>query len=277
MRQVQSSNSVFVTRPLLAQDPESGIGNSSICAFAKCSSVLELHPHANDAKIKAKTATELLQRVLRVYTGADDEFMDEDLKGYGKEELFEDIPYSQQECEQALRDLIAFERHGASWQATPKVLLELWDVIIQTAQAERIRLEQEFDARDLMAKIDDTVAPEELMVALLCYLCQTYDLEIVSPKLDRIITVQWTGKMSAMADILGQDLTTNELLSRWRFRLPEAWRQDTSIEAAEELKSKQDQGNGKVNLINRGTDGVATGTKRPMKGRNWHERLKRSK
>lgn len=277
MRQVQSSNTVFVTRPLLAQDPESGIANSSICAFAKCSSVLELHPQTKDEKIKAKTATELLQRVLRVYTGADDEFMDEHSKGSRKEELFEDIPYSQQECEQAWRDLMAFERHGASWQATPKVLLELWDVIIETTQAEGIHLEEEFDVRDLKAKIDDTNAPRELMVALLCYLCQTYDHEMESPKLDRITTVQWTGKMSASVNTLGQDLTTKDLLSRWQNRLPEAWRHDTTIEAAEELKSKQSQENSKVNLANRGPDRDTTGTKRPMKGRDWHERLKRLK
>jgi len=155
----------------------------------------------------------------------------------------------------------------------PKVLLEGWEAIIQHVQAEGINLEDSIDVEDLKTKVDVHGIPVEMIIALLCYLCQTNDLEAVSPKLDRVTTVKWTGEITAMSDTLGQDIKTGDLLSHWQNRLPEAWRYDATIEAAEELKSSQE--NGKVNSVNPGPDEAATGTKRQMKGRDWHARLKR--
>lgn len=264
---------MFITRPVLTEDAETGITDSSISAFAKCSSILELHLQVDERKTKAKTAEELLQRILPFYSGIDDDAMEDNPKSTQKEDLFEDVPYSEQECEKAWRDLIAFEKDNACWRASPKLLSELWDMLLETAQAEGIHLENKFELDQIKSKLDKSAAPEEIVVALLCYLCQTFDLDTTLPKLDRAMTVKWTLEISAMT--LQAGVSPADLLSCWQNRLPEAWRAEATTEAAEEFISKCNQEKGEAKAVNNVSNETAIGAKRPMKGRDWHERFKK--
>ena len=282
LRQVQSSNTVFITRPAPCGTLETGATDTSVCVFAKCSSILETHPPAqvNDGHIKDKTARDLVQCALRVYSGSDDNVKEDALETFCKQDLFNDVPFSQGECEEAWRDLMAFQWQHACWQASPEVLIGLWDRIIETTQAEGIHLEFSFDVDDLKSKLDESNTPIEIMAALLCKLCQTSEAQTVSAKLDRATTVKWTGELTnMMTAALSESTTTAELLLRWQNRLPEVWRQDATLESVEELKLNNSHHKELKNtlkpLLDNTATAMVTGAKRPMKGRNWHERFKK--
>ena len=69
LRQVQSSNSVFILQPSESSRGNDSIPSQSLLAIAQCTSTLELIP--SDTAASFALASQLLRKTLRSYKGAD--------------------------------------------------------------------------------------------------------------------------------------------------------------------------------------------------------------
>jgi len=277
LRQVQTSNTVFILRTEEFQDAETATSSTGVCAFAKCGSMLEIHPQVRDEKSKVKTAKQILNGLLRVYRGPEDDPTDTSSQGFTKMSLFADIPYSIGECEAAWQDLMAFEMSKTCWQPHPEQLLQLWQTILEGATADGINLTRDFAMESLRLAIEELNAPEEMFVALMSYLCKT-DRNAVSATLDRARMIEWVGRTIVAVNIEQPgSIDVEALYATWRNSLPENWRNDASLETLSQFCA--DSKVEKVNAASLKMDAevVSALGKRPAKGRDWHERFKKTR
>lgn len=181
LRQVQSSNSIFLLRPTewvehRADGDGDGYGNGveevkydAVTAVGLCKYTLELQG-IKDVEGKV---LEFMRGSVRVYDLADMEAdaggMDVDVDGAtgSKEEkdrvlsrFFADTPFSPVECERAWTDICGFV-HAAKgtselvcWEATARVKLAVWKKIVEGALLEGIDLGKQFMTRDLWRTVD---------------------------------------------------------------------------------------------------------------------------
>ena len=172
IRQVHSSNSIFLIRPFNIDD--SGTQDStpqptaSIIASAKAT--LELQ------KTSVSPAL-LLRQHLPLYNGLQDEEGDFDMMemspvGNSKDKktkvaLFESLPVSDGECQLAWLDLCAYEEDGAAWRPSAKALLAIWKALFSAATADGLPLDSQFKADDLWELIADDGYPHGLFQAVL--------------------------------------------------------------------------------------------------------------
>jgi sister chromatid cohesion protein DCC1 len=282
LRQVQTSNTVFVVRPQSVHNDDTTAEETALCAFAKCSSALELHPQLQDEKNKVKTARELLDVMLRSYHGFEDDPAEDDPGGLSKAELFEDIPYSQGECEAAWLDLLAFERHHTCWKPEQHMLNSLWPMILQSATADGMDLTSKFHFDSLRLAMDEPPAPNEALAALMAYLCQTGGAVTGSLSLAKEITVDWTCKMVTTSRDRSSTVRPEELLNRWKDSLPEVWRAEATLEKVEQTLAIvcQDNPSGapaRAAVMAESAKESDTTKRAAPKGRDWHARFKKSR
>lgn len=183
LRQVNSSNSIFVIKP--NPQPEEGRNGpneqqldkdgrrATVTAIAQCNSTLEVHKAG-----EGDSAPLFLHKLATVYDIADAEddalesndAMDVDGEGAGgaarsRARLFADIPVSFSECRRAWVEECAF----VSWDSglgqwicrwpTAAVKLLVWKKLFEGAVLQGINLEQQFLARDLWKAMLDEDAP----------------------------------------------------------------------------------------------------------------------
>lgn len=266
LRQVQTSNSLFVTQPAL-ETHGNEIPIPVTRAIASCTATLELHP--SDASAVAS-----IREVLPVY---DIIAGDVDATGNGKSKaaIFNDIPLSDGQCQSGWDDSIAFEHEGSSYQPSANALAQVWKSINAAALAEGIKLDSQFLTDDITRAVAEEGHPPELVEAILRRLANEGQ-ESVGPWscLDRSKTVAFTGQTLLEAkqnnDFLIIDFTEN-----WEDQLPDAWRKDARLSAIEgsyefptetTIRAKH---NGAASSIRGSAPAVAT---KPS-ARKWHEKF----
>jgi sister chromatid cohesion protein DCC1 len=224
LRQVQTSNSLFVTQPALeAHGNEIPIPVTR--AIALCSSTLELHA-------STASAISLLREVLPVYDIVAGD-VDATPNGRTKANVFNDIPLSDGECQAAWTQLMAFDTADGSYQPSPSALAQVWRSIIAAALAEGIPLEKQFMTNDIATAVAEEGHPTSLTQAVLAYLA-TDDTDKSGPWscLDRAKTVAFIGKTLLEAR-RGADFLIADFTDTWEDRLPEVWRKDAQLTAIE--------------------------------------------
>jgi len=253
------------------------MSGTGICAFAKCGSMLEIHTQVRDDKSKVKTAKEILSGLLRVYHGPEDGLSDTNIQGLDKASLIADIPHSTGECEAVWQDLIAFEMHQTCWQPHPEQLLQLWQTIIEGATADGMNLTRDFTIESLRLAVEDLNAPQEMFEALMSFLCWN-DCSAASATLDKSRTIEWVGRtIVATNKEQPGSVDTKALHITWRNSLPENWRSDTSMETMNQFCAELNIEKVNAATIKSQSEAVLTTGKRPAKGRDWHERFKKTR
>ena len=226
LRQVQTSNSLFVTQPALeAHGNEIPIPVTR--AIALCSSTLELHP-------STASALSLLREMLPVYDMVAGD-VDATANGRAKADVFNDMPLSDGECQAAWAQLIAFDTADGSYQPSPGALAHVWRSIMAVALAEGIPLDKQFMASDITAAVAEEGHPAPLTQAILAHLA-TDDTDSSGPWscLDRAKTVVFAGKTLLEARG-GAGFLIADVTETWEARLPEVWRKDAQLAAIEGL------------------------------------------
>lgn len=266
LRQVQTSNSLFVTQPAL-EAHSNEIPNPVTRAIASCTATLELHP--SDA-----SAATLLREVLPVY---DIVAGDVDAIGNGKSKatMFDDIPLSQGQCQLGWEDLNAFEHEGSSYQPTANVLAQVWSSINAAALAEGIKLDSQFLMADITKSVTEEGHPSDLVEALLRRLANV-EQDLAGPWscLDRVKTVAFAGKILLDAK-QGNDYLIADFTDTWEDKLPEAWRKHahlSAIEGAYEFPTKTTIRAKSTASSSTNVNSEAAAAAKPT-ARKWHEKF----
>lgn len=167
IRQVQSSNSVFVLQPSEGSlgSEDDAIPSIALSAIAKCAATLELVPIS-------PSAIGTLERLLPVYTGPESILAlgSSDMKG--KETTPNDVPFSRGEFDKAWKELCAFDIEGRTWVPTASILTSVWKSVISAATLRSLNLGDGFSMNTLEGVVDEEDGyPSALVHAVIDRLC----------------------------------------------------------------------------------------------------------
>lgn len=266
LRQVQTSNSLFITLPSL-ETHGNEIPTPTTRAIASCSATLELHPSDGDP-------ADFLKHVLPLYDFIDGE-ADATSNGKSKASILPDMPFSNGQCEQAWKTLMAFELAGISYRPTANTLSQVWRSIKDAAYATGSKLDQQFLTADLAKDVAEEGYPTSLVMAVFRFLTAD-DQDLKWACLDRTKTVQFVGKTLLEAKREGRDYLTAEFLDAWKDSLPESWRGDAELNT---IKGEYDLPTSTTVRIK---DSAAATAKaetaaKGSSSRKWHEKLGRTR
>lgn len=223
MRQVQTSNSIFVTQPTLDVHGN-GIPAPATCAIAACTATLELHPADT-------SAVPYLDDALPVYDMVSGE-VDTTHNGKSKAAVFADIPLSNGQCEQGWTDVVAFELSGSSYRPSANTLRQVWSAINAAALAEGMKLDSQFLGYDLAELVREEGFPASLAQAIFGHLASAgQDTSGHWSCLDRRKVLSFVGRTLLQAKQGPAGHPIADFVEEWKDSLPEAWRDDADLKA----------------------------------------------
>lgn len=282
MRQVQTSNSLYVVSPsstaVNESNDQSGPG---VTTFAQCNWTLEVQ------QAPPQSALPYMRQLIPLYTGPEDIDLLTKADFKTKAAVFSDIPLSDAECEQVWTDIVAFEDRDrkAAFRPSAKILTKTWAAISLSAVEKTIDLSaglKATDVEDLTSALDEV--PSELALATIKRLLppEQQTLIINTPlseldptatfTLDRAQTVRSVGTwlMESLAET-----TRAELIRQWQNLLPEIWRGDAQLSAIEGVY--QISTDGKVtstsSIPQNGASKTAAAPVSTAAKRKWHEKF----
>lgn len=226
LRQVQTSNSLFVTQPQYLDSHGNDMPVPATCAIAACPATLELHP--SDA-----SAVALLHDALPVYHVVAGD-VDATHNGKTMAAIFDNTPLSDAQCHAGWNELMAFEHDGDSYRPSVSALSHVWTSINAAALAEGVKLDSQFLTDDVATAVSDDGHPSALVKAVLRHLSNDeQNAEGPWSCLDRARTVAFVGKTLLGAKQGNSDFLIADFTDTWEDRLPEAWRKDAKLSAIE--------------------------------------------
>lgn len=168
VRQVQSSNSVFILQPsgndLLPDD--SSTRDANIAAIAQCTSTLELVP-------PSFTSLAALRQTLPIYNMADHQNQNglaahsNESEKFGRHKAFQNTPTSQREFDDAWLEVCAFELDRQAWIPSADSLKGIWASVMAAATVKDIDLTKRFRFIDLTDTIEEDGFPDALFKAVI--------------------------------------------------------------------------------------------------------------
>ena len=190
LRQVQSSNSVFVLQPSESRCGGNEIPTPSLLAVAQCTATLELIP--SDAATSFVMVSRLLKKSLPPYKGIDTDVglgtnttfsskrkapQDQVVlpliltsclgKHKDKNAILHDAPLSTEEFNKAWNQVCAFEVLSRAWLPTPSALAMIWKSILSAATIRGVNLEKTFDLKSLAEMVGNDGYPWALFMAVM--------------------------------------------------------------------------------------------------------------
>ena len=164
VRQVQSSNSVFVVQPSEAKPAVDSIPSNNLSAIAQCTATLELS-HVIPATIG------FLKQHLPVYGSPQSitklTIGTPSAERLSKESLLLDAPFSVGEFDNACKELCIFEEEDQVWIPTDSVIAGVWKSIILAATMKSIDLGEGFAIAALSGIVEEDGYPLTLYKAVL--------------------------------------------------------------------------------------------------------------
>ncbi|KAH6614215.1 sister chromatid cohesion protein-like protein Dcc1 [Boeremia exigua] len=271
LRQVQTSNSLFVTQPQQLDSHGNDIPVPATCAIAACPATLELHP--SDA-----SAVALLYDALPVYDIVAGEA---DAMGNGKSKghIFDNLPLSDAQCQQAWNELMAFEHDEHTYRPSVNALSQVWRSINAAALAEGVKLDSQFLTEDIATAVADDGHPADFTKAVLRHLAD--DGQAADGPwscLDRARTVAFVGKTLLEAKQGSSDFLVTDFTDTWEDRLPEAWRKDAKLSA---IAESYELPSGSTIRVKSKDAAVASTEDAPAaskpSARKWHEKFAKTR
>lgn len=230
LRQVHTSNSLYIAAPNASAASEPGsIPQSGIKTISKLGSTLEILPSSETS------ATPILSQALPVFAGLDDLDLTTSYSSRSKAAIFEDVPFSEGECEQAWIDLVAFQSsldHDGplrGFRPSASVSCKAWKAMLLVATENSINLTASIPSVYNQMLIEGAEEyPKELVKAILRRL--SVGPQQSSIEIDQARTTQWTGL--TLLESLWRDFEAvrkNDFIEKWKDALPEAWREGASL------------------------------------------------
>ena len=237
VRQVQSSNSVFITQPSEKPFGSDGIPVAGISAIAHCPTLLELIP-------SSPPSIAFLRQNLPLYMGSESEDgvilsgVDpaDPLDKQSKNNLLKDAPFSTGEFEHAWKELCAFESGDQSWIPAAQPCANCWKAIIAAATIRSLDLGEGFPTTVLAGTVEEDGHPVALLEAVLARLsADDRDMMDGHAQLDSAKCVPWVGAvlLESRTSSRTGGVGVMEFMRIWHDLLPEGWRSQASLVALE--------------------------------------------
>lgn len=176
LRQVHSSNSVHVIAPAeaKARSHTAFTGDFGLRVIAQCATTLELIPAAAEAKSFLKVVLPLYRSPdSLIERGVDVENHYESAGKGSKQKIFENLPVSRQEFEDAWLHMCAFEANGHAWVPSSSDCSGIWRLMMSAAVLKNTNLVGGFHPNDLgKIVIEQDLYPKALFEAVLRRLCR---------------------------------------------------------------------------------------------------------
>lgn len=267
IRQVNTSNSVYLTQPCSSND--------ALEAIAKCDSTLELTPLPN------RSAMSFIKKALPVYASTGNYGS---ARSVSKAELFSNIPLSQAECEDGWKELACFESIDPSGCFIPsaKVKAQVWEAAFTAATAEGANLQGPFIADDIPVFAIDLKQdwPLELLSGVFAGISSSTAGGNLAIDEDKCIRFVGLSQLEARSGGRATDLAA--FLQAWKDNVPEAWRTKCEVSVVKGSYNLSDGGKS-ITFIDAQTttedsNGAAAEAKSALGAkRKWHEKFKSSK
>ncbi|KAL2056465.1 hypothetical protein ABVK25_003489 [Lepraria finkii] len=277
VRQVQSSNSIYVLQPSETSPEDGFIPTIGLSAIAQCTATLELIP-------EPASATPFLKQTVPVYSGPESGTQlptaSAPLEKKNKHAILERAPCSLGEFNKACEELCVFEVDGQAWLPTASMLANVWKSIISGATMRSVNLGEGFSIATLSRIVEEDGHPTALFRAVMDRLSSN-DIELMDDyaALSREKAVPWVGLVLLQSHHMSTEaVLLSDFLQDWQNQLLEDWRNNAKLDA---LKGKYSQpGNGRIVFDESG--GSASASSTPAKsGRNntrkWHEKFKNAR
>ncbi|KAL2044402.1 hypothetical protein N7G274_003107 [Stereocaulon virgatum] len=277
VRQVHSSNSVYVLKPCETSLGYDSMPTEGLSAIAQCTTTLELIPAPSSATI-------FLKQTLPVYSGLESctqsSTASTPLGKRNKRAVFEDAPFSLGEFEKACEDLCVFEVDGQAWLPTVSALANLWKSTMSGAKMRDVNLGESFSIATLCGIVEEDGHPIALLKAMIDRLSSNNsDLVDDDIALSKEKAVRWVGLVLLQSyPPSAEGILLSEFLENWQNQVQEDWRAHASLDA---LKGNYSQpGNGRI--IFDESEGSAIISSIPAgsggnNARKWHERFKNAR
>ncbi|MCJ1365242.1 hypothetical protein MMC16_004363 [Acarospora aff. strigata] len=276
LRQVQSSNSIFLLQPSL---PSISGALPNLSIVAQCKATLELIPAPT-------SSITWLKELLPLYKGPQDQAevhpspaaqvkMGERIS---KLTLLTNLPISYDEFEKSWADMCAFEIDGQAWRPSAQSLVGVWKTIMSASTVQGIDIAHQFRINDVCETVEVDGYPREMVTAVLQKLSTVYSSPSYSTSLDMDKCICWVG--TAMLEALGQQTTPiSNFQEDWRNELPEQWRSSATLDI---LKGSYVQPTPTTIRIDfHGSDSTLSTSSSPSVAsrpdktvRKWHEKFK---
>ncbi|KAF7186477.1 hypothetical protein HII31_12179 [Pseudocercospora fuligena] len=271
VRQVSTSNSVYLTQTTEKQDPGGGPPKIGVEAVAKCDTTIELLTTPT-----TQAAEPYIKAALPVYSSNGN---------YGsavpvtKAELFSHIPLSQAQCQIGWLNLACFESQDPQGCYVPsaKVKNEIWQLAVTAATADGISLTDPYPTDDLPAFAMDICQdwPTELVSSVLK--ATSLLNEVGHFEIDEGRAVRFTGLNLLQAKSEGRAIEATGFLRAWRDLLPEAWREKCEFAALQGFYALQDGGS-MIKYVDSAPATTATTESKSLGAkRKWHEKFAASR
>ena len=179
LRQVHSSNSVFLLKPSEAKtsSEDGNIPIPGLSVVAECKATLELIPVAT-------SAIQYLQKTLPVYR---DPLGDGSSKvelppssdaavAKSKLAVLDDAPMSTGEFESGWIEMCAFETGGQGWRPSASTLNGVWKSVLSAAAVNALNFDNGFPTSSIMSLVEEDGYPKSLLIAVLTKLSPTGEI-----------------------------------------------------------------------------------------------------
>lgn len=187
LRQVHSSNSIFLLKPSEAKNSseDGNIPTSSVSVVAQCKATLELTPIAT-------SAVQYLKECLPVYR---DSLGDISSKirllstsgaaaAGSKLAVLDDAPISSGEFESGWIEICAFETGGQAWRPLASTLHGVWKSVFSAAAVNGLKLDDGFPTSSITSLVEEDGYSTTLLMAVLTRLSSIEDTKSDDCKLD---------------------------------------------------------------------------------------------
>ncbi|QIW99189.1 hypothetical protein AMS68_004707 [Peltaster fructicola] len=271
LRQKNSSNTVYLLQPHSRSD---FIAGSTLQAIAQCHSSLELtatNPSDGSALDHMKT-------VLPIYSSTGLAAS----SSLNQRALFNLIPYSEQECLQAFRELAAFAQPSTDHVYRPSAALavQAWQNILTTVVAQGVDLNRPLTASALTSLIDaDSESEAVIAQAILDLFTNPTADGMAFDQPDRCVL--WVGRQLLEAEAARNEIPSRVFLEKWKDLLPEKWRPLADLSTLAAVSQSSDGGKsimlkGAVAAASTPAQSIVAASAAGNK-RKWHEKFRPSK
>ncbi|KAK4494128.1 hypothetical protein PRZ48_014426 [Zasmidium cellare] len=274
IRQVNTSNSVYLTQPCRTGDDEGG-SSDAIEAIAKCDSTLELTPASK------RSAVPFIKKALPVFASTGSYGS---ARSVSKTELFSHIPLSQAECEEGWKELACFESIDPSGCFIPsaKVKAQVWEAAMTAATAERASLQDPFIVDDIPVFAMDLKEdwPLELLSGVFASVSSSTAGGNLAIDEERCVRFAGLSQLEARSGGRATDLAA--FLKAWKDVVPETWRTKCEISTLKGSYNLSDGGKSITFIDSQTTANTSNGGAEEAKSalgakRKWHEKFKSAK
>ncbi|KAL6719319.1 hypothetical protein ACLMJK_003558 [Lecanora helva] len=275
VRQVQSSNSVFVLQPISTTQAskDDSLPSTSLSAIAQCPVTLELVP-------TSPSALSFVRKSIPAYPGAELGLSSDSSETRNRNAVLESCPFSSGEFDNAWKELCCFEQSALAWRPSASTLVGIWKSILSASILRCLSFDDKLPMNKLESIIEEDNFPDSLLRAVINRLTSAHTESSDGP-LDKDLTVFWVGTVLLESQQITRDsVLLSEFLQEWRDILPEGWKEYAHLDVLKgkylQVSENQITYNAEAseNIV---TADISIAKSSTKNARKWHEKFKNAR